>query len=397
MSRFVCCLAILGLLGPAFTPVANAEDIFLQEKRPFNLDDYNKKVLQQEDPPATPKPKELEDTEIGIRKGVYKLTEHERQIRPGQIDLAYKECSVLMQMVYSPEVKYPALQQAFAKKMVEELDTVSKPKEQHPIARVNAVRLLARLAELSGAEETADLAAKVITDPNQVDGSRYWAFRTLKILFSRATKPISAARREKAVEALVQFIERPVKNITSTEERDGACVVRREAIRALAVIHDPGVANKRGAEVAWTLLRVLHRDKDLVPEPRLDERVEAAIGLSNLRPDAKGDYQPLAAAYNVGQFVVEFFPKWRGARADKHEPWKIHAGQMEEALVGLSAAVPDETIKKIVREAVISLQGVQQGKESPTAEGLNKLLQGLPPSPPLYKSNPKATLSPRES
>ena len=42
------------------------------------------------------------------------------------------------------------------------------------------------------------------------------------------------------------------------------------------------------------------------PEPRLDEQVEAAIGLCGLRPDSKGDYQPAFAVYHVGAFVRDF-------------------------------------------------------------------------------------------
>ena len=48
----------------------------------------------------------------------------------------------------------------------------------------------------------------------------------------------------------MQFIERPNKMGTDTpmEELDGMRVVRREAIRALGAVRDPGVGTKKGAE-----------------------------------------------------------------------------------------------------------------------------------------------------
>jgi hypothetical protein len=397
MSRFVIGLAVLGLAGTIFSS-ARADDIYFKETRPFNLEEY-KKLLQKEDAPPMPIPKDLEETEKGVRSRVYKLTEHERHLKPGLMAAAYRDCDFLMTPVFAPDTKNIPLQQAFAKKMVEELDTISKPKDQHAITRVNAARVLARLAELSGAEETADLAVKIINSNDQVDGARYWAFRTLKNLFTRARKAPAAARREKVVEALVQFIERANKvgKETPQEELDGICVVRREAIRALAAVRDPGVASKKGGEAALTLVRVLRRDKSLVPDPRLDEQVEAAIGLSNLRLDGKGEYQPGYAVHQVGQFVVEFFNRSRG-NMTKREPFKIHAARMAEALEQLATALPgDPTIKTVVPQAVAVLRGVEQNKGATSTDGLSSALANPPAASSIYKSDPKAVPEPRGS
>ncbi|MBI1914477.1 MAG: hypothetical protein HYS12_07025 [Planctomycetes bacterium] len=396
MSRFVYWFAVLGFAW-VILPTVRADDIYLKETATFDENKF--KMWLQEESATPPTQTQLAEAGKGARTVVYRITEHANHVKPGEMARAVSKCDYLMkEIVYSPETKNALLQQAFAGQMLEALTAVLKPKEQHAITRVNAARVLARLAELSGSEETADLAVKIIDNPDQVDGARYWAFRTLKNLFSRATKPVSAARREKAVELLVQFIERPNKvgKDTPIEELDGIRMVRREAIRALGAVRDPGVANKKGAEAAWTLVRILRRDKDVTPEPRLDEQVEAAVGLSNLRPDPKGDYRPAFAIYHVGQFVREFFIRWTRERVAKREPWKIHAARMEEALQGLAAAVPDETIKKVVPAAVVLVQGVQKGKESPTAAGLEKLLGELTPPPSVYKSNPKAIVNPRE-
>src|SRR5207302_1447903 len=135
------------------------------------------------------------------------------------------------------------------------------PAKQHNITRVNASRVLARLASVSGHEETADLLVKVIEDRGEVDGARYWALRGLKDLLARAHQkpPVvikDAQRRAKIAETLVQFIERkPVLDKgTPEEELDGLRVMRREAVRALSELREPLVAGNAKANAALTLL-----------------------------------------------------------------------------------------------------------------------------------------------
>jgi len=407
MSRFICWFAVLGFAG-AVLPVVRADDIYLKETGTFDRNKFREWL--QEESAAAPTQTQLTEVGKGARSVVYKLTEHANHSKPTLMHSAVNECVYLMRtIVYSPDTKNTPLQQAFAGQMLEALTAVLKPKEQHAITRVNAAIVLAQLAELSGAEETADLAVKIIDSPDQVDGARYWAFRTLRNLFSHARKsadsaarkPVSAARRTKAVESLVKFIERPNKMSKEPpiEELDGIRIVRREAIRALGTIHDPGVANKKGAEAAWTLVRILRGDKEVTPPPRLDEQVEAAIGLCGLRPDPNGDYQPAFAIYHVGAFVRDFFNAARKAQAEVNarEPWKIHAVRMEEALKGMAAAIPnDQTIKKVVPLGVALLRGVQQKSGTVSDKDLRTLLEGMKPPPSIYKSNPKAVVNPRE-
>src|SRR5207249_1059559 len=183
-------------------------------------------------------------------------TEHRFHSEKGRMGRLVVDADSLIKQVYGPETTNTPLQKEFGKKMLEELDRVTAPKEQHAITRVNAVRLLARLAEESGYEESIDVLVKILTDPNEVDGARYWALRGLRSLFGRADKKlplnVAPARRTKAVEALVQFIERKadISKNTPEEELEGLRVMRREAIRALAEIRDPGVANKPNGRAA---------------------------------------------------------------------------------------------------------------------------------------------------
>src|SRR5439155_24946604 len=68
------------------------------------------------------------------------------------------------------------------------------------------------------------------------------------------------------------------------DEREGMRVVTREAVRALALNRRVAITDDKGAVVdspALTLLRVARAD-GLVPEPRIDSRVEAAIGVAHM-------------------------------------------------------------------------------------------------------------------
>src|SRR5947208_9433609 len=86
-------------------------------------------------------------------------------------------------------LKNPPLQAAFLKAMLRDLERLLQNPQQYPIVRVNAARILARLAQFSGAEETADLLVKALTDTQQIDGVRYFACQGLKELMRRAPRP----------------------------------------------------------------------------------------------------------------------------------------------------------------------------------------------------------------
>src|SRR5204862_5746738 len=115
----------------------------------------------------------------------------------------------------------------------------------------------------------------------------------------------SKERQEKVAQAVLEFLNRRPGGLHANsppEEVDGYRLLRREALRALAQTHAPALGEKY--RPALSLVRFVGNDARVAPPPRLDERLEAAIGLARMRP-AK-EYQPDYAAYEIGRFVVEF-------------------------------------------------------------------------------------------
>jgi hypothetical protein len=211
------------------------------------------------------------------------------------------------------------------------------------LARVNGARILARLAK-AGQEETADLLAETVADPQQNDGVKYFAFQGLRELFAQANQPnptifqgkAGKEREGRCLEALVNAAGRNVPGADDLprEEREGMRVVRREALHALAMNRRPGITNDKGALVlrpAQVLAQAARAD-GVIPEPRLDERVEAAIGLARQSPKAFDGYQADYAAYQLAWFTADF---GRASNAGTKELWKTSAARLIEAFEGM--------------------------------------------------------------
>src|SRR5205814_9294276 len=130
------------------------------------------------------------------------------------------------------------------------------------------------------------------------------------------------------------------------EEEQGIRFVRREVIRALGQTRYTA-AGPAGKEVspAWALLRVARRN-GVEPEPNVMEQVEAAIGICQLQPKLTKDYNVDYAAYQVGEFVVDFAgysinpnqlpPSNNGVGI----AWKIQAARLSVALDRLRENAP---------------------------------------------------------
>ncbi len=127
-------------------------------------------------------------------------------------------------------------------------------------------------------------------------------------LSADADSAAGAARNEAAA------LEAVVKIPSGTQQRlparyapraqiDGFLLVRREAIAALAQDRYPTLPDK--SRPAWLLLKVAAND-GIPAVPRLDERIEAAIGVAHAQPDLDKDYQPDYAAYQLGLFATDF-------------------------------------------------------------------------------------------
>jgi hypothetical protein len=316
-----------------------------------------------------------------------------KQKEPGQMDRVYQDFDKDVGYMLRNKANTKAVAQMFTHQVILHAKVVLR--DGRPIAQVNAARVLARLWELEQGE-LADALVDVVKDPNLGEAVKYWAFRGLHNLLALPVPMppdppvVSKAQEEKAVAALVEFIQRksPFTPGTPRPEVDGFRVVRREAIRALAQAHNLTAGNPRPALV---LLRVAGRDEGVVPEPRLDERLEAAIGVGRVRSAGSKEYNPDYAAWVLGRFVVDFVNAANGnsaatKTAERARPWKVDAARLGEALEAMKADAKDNKyVQEFLNRALPLLAGVESGKQ-PDPTPLNTWLSGNePPNKELFK------------
>jgi hypothetical protein len=325
------------------------------------------------------------------------------QTEPGKVDRVYQDFDKDVVSIIRGRPNTNSVAQMFTHQViVHAKEVLALPdRDARPIAKVNVARVLARLWELEQGE-LADALVEIVKDPKLNNAVKYYAFRGLYELLKLPVPappgpPVVAKAQEvRAVAALVEFVQRkvPFTQGTPRQEVDGYRVVRREAIRALAQAHDPVVGTARPALV---LLRVVGGDEGVVPEPRLDERLEAAIGVARMRSAGAKDYQPDYAAWVLGRFVVDFVNAANGnfkegKAALRSRPWRIDAARLGEALEALKADTKDKYVQDVVSQALPRLAEVEGGKQSdPTA--LNTWLAGNePPHKELFKDVPESAI-----
>jgi hypothetical protein len=202
-----------------------------------------------------------------------------------------------------------------------------------PIHKLHNARILAKVAKL-GDPQLARVLIDVLKDPKQNDGVRYYMLDGLAALVPQLPPPQQA----ECATALVEFLKEkkgPRKNATP-EEIEGAHVFRREAIRALAKIRTPVVNDK--VRPALVLAQFAGNDASIQPPPRIDERVEAAIGLARMQAPKDKQYQVDYAAGQIGKCLGALAQEAESERANREmqaHPWKIYAAQLKEALEDL--------------------------------------------------------------
>jgi hypothetical protein len=311
------------------------------------------------------------------------------QKAPGKMDAIYQNFAREVASIVRTKERGKPLGQMYTHQIIVHSKQVLN--EGYPIAKVNVARVLAGLAEL-GQGELADALTDIVKDPKQPDAVKYWACRGLRNLLAIPVPMppdppvVSKAQEEKAVAPLIEFIQRkpPFTSGTPRAEIDGFRVVRREAIRALAEAHNLTAGNPRPALV---LLRIAGRDASVVPEPRLDERLEAAIGVARVRSDGGKVYNPDYAAWVLGRFVVDFINAANGnsaatKTAERVRPWKIDAARLGEALELMKAdAKGNKYVQEFLNRALPLLAGVESGKQpGPDPTPLNTWLAGNEPT-----------------
>jgi hypothetical protein len=257
-----------------------------------------------------------------------------------------------------------------------------------PIHKIHNARLLAKIAKL-GDPQLADTLITVLKDPQQNDGVRYYVLQGLATLIPK----LPPEQQSRCAVALVEFLEQkkgPGKNATP-EEIEGFRFFRREAVRALAKTRAPAVNDK--VRPALVLARFAGNDASIQPPPRIDERVEAAIGLAHMQaPPKDKQYQVDYAAGQIAKCLGALAQEAERERANKEirtHPWKILAAQLTEALADLKrnneknpyvvqiADKGTQLLTKIINSAQIS-PNEQTWWSSPQSDPPSKeLFQGL--------------------
>lgn len=380
-------------------------DVFLREER--KLDPSNKALMDAmprlpADAPLTPQLKT--DVEVVVRHAIYPLTDKVIRTTPNRMSQTVDACETRIRNAFqSAEVKNIPLQDEILRKMIEELGVILLNNQQEPITRVNAGRLLARLAALTGREEVADLLIKVVADDKQPEGSRYYGLMGMRELMAKLVSKGGgfkvAKRKTDMVSALVAYIERQPPFMPTTEaEVDGLRFMRREAIRALAEARVSRIAGDPNGHAALALARVAGKDKAINPEPRLDEQLEAAIGLCLLPADATGDLQVGYVSYLIGQFAHDFAQAYKDPRRSSRDPWKVFGGRFLDAMKEFvnthgrepSAKTLGALALKVVEDVEKKSQTLNTG---PLGQWTEKNTTG---QQTIYKSDPKSAVVPAE-
>lgn len=300
------------------------------------------------------------------------------------------------------------MMQIFVKRMAAHL---KKPLQNtNDVIRINAAMALSWLAE-SGQEELADAYIEILKDANQNDGVKFHAVRgsglTLdgrggglaKLLALEAIK--QPEREAAAITALLELLKREPKFSPkpSKEEVDGFIVFRREIVRALASSRRPALADAKGdGRTAEALARIMDEPKNnpqINPPARIDERLEAAIGLARMRSRLTPDYQPGFAANRLGRFVVDFAEAYlkKEGQGLGTRPWNVWAARLSDALQEMTVDVAGDQeasayLGKILQQVQPYLKAMEAKKLPPNPALLDAWLKedkNTSPSKALFK------------
>jgi hypothetical protein len=232
-----------------------------------------------------------------------------------------------------------------------------------------------------------------------VDGVRYFLFRTLASLLGvpRQMPPLVKQETEdKAYEVAARQVEKKVHfpKATPRQEVEGYKYLRLQAVRVLAQSRSPVAGKERPGLV---LARVAGNDENVVPPPRIEERVEAAIGLARMAAAKTPNFQPDYAAYQVGWAVAYFGDLAKGDLGGypptRLRPWKVDAARLNEALDVLKAEVKVPYVQKVVGQCQGMVLSALERNSEGNANALEDWLgTNEPPSKSLFAGDDEAVV-----
>jgi hypothetical protein len=276
---------------------------------------------------------------------------------------------------------------------------------QKVISRVNGARVLERLAR-TGPPDMIDTLIEVLKDPNQIDAVKLYMIKGLGAQLGQAGV-LTPPSEKKVVEALIEFIERKSRlpdppaapAVDSLKaERDALRYIRREAIKALAGTRGPSAGDK--GRPALVFLRLIARD-GFNPPPRIDEQVEAFIGLAQLKPSLDKEYQPDYAIQQMALFMEPFIRESQIDLRDdtptkpaKHFAWKFLASRMIEAAQKMQAEVDTSYGNKVLPGCIKALKQIELGAGADSDAIVQYVLANPPPVDRLIRGMADSTVKP---
>lgn len=340
----------------------------------------------------------VEALDVQAKFVTYRFTWLPAQTAPGEINKLFQAFDADIGFLNKGRPGTSNAIQMYSAKVTERAMEVLKTRK--PIARINAARVLAKLAEL-GQGELVDPLVEILKDASQSDAAKLYVLRALRDLTAQSPSVMTPARERKTADALVDFIDRKmtIADTTQPEEIEGFRYVRREAIRALAQFRNPSAADKGNS--ALTLLRVVAKD-GFVPPPRIDERADAAFGVARLQPSLDKDYNPDYAVAQIALFLDDLNTRIAEdkrllleTKGQQRFPWKVLASRLLMAVEQMrTESSANAYVVKVAAEIVKLLGRVEAGNLADPEALLQWLAGNPPPSNRLFKSIEGSTVQP---
>jgi hypothetical protein len=351
----------------------------------------------------------------------YRFTHDEfyKDVKPGAKAMHDLLKEALEQVVDPHARKVPEEQlqfkEQFDKRFVARLQEVTKnPK---PIARHNAVMVLARLAA-SGDEDAVAVLTDVVNDPKENDGIKLFAFRGIADFFKlgQGDNPTPFKNKElekRCIKSLLDYVGRKpaVDEDLPADQKAAAHYIRRDAIAALGETRYPGLAKTENKKTtielptALTLLRIVRKDGDTpIPDEDLDtaarvleEQVNAAVGVCRLRSKALEQYHVDYAAELLGRFIVDFVTEYDSDRLKELKvPWKLFATRLIKALEEFKADAEGRQEAKylanVVGESEDMLKAISEGSKPNAAKFVAWLDQNKAKKAFVYEGMPDSVI-----
>ncbi len=335
--------------------LGNADEVESFVKHEFQF--RSKVMAGQETAPAA-------QFEQAAKYYVWRVT-HVKYADPKVMERVHRDFEELALIVASPN-NFKANRDAVGKlaplliarfKEVFALD-INEPQNRLPI--INAAIMLPSLAKFR-TDDVAEYLTGILGDAKVHDAVKVHAVKALRDFFPARlftktdlgqgpiTKQLEVRRDRdvKRIDLLLKFIDRPMPKFFDPQEVDGFRYVRAEAVMTLAATGVPAVSTydkkKADGPVAVGLLKVLA--KKVQPEPTVQERWEAALGVCHFATKYAEEYDPKIGIYLAGECFGDLLGEYKKdfnnitnkakSKMPTYMPWKYVVKRTEAALTDL--------------------------------------------------------------